>query len=94
MKLHNIDISKIKHGNVIDDIGLIDKGRSFEIDFYETNYYVYVFEVKALQMREFVEQILISKKLLEAKCKKHVKAFVAWRRKLKRERWSRNNLLL
>jgi len=91
LKLHNIDISKIKHGNVI---GLIDKGRSFEIDFYETDDYVYVFEVKNFADERVTDQIIISKKLLEAKCKKHVKAFVAWRRKLKRERWSRNNLLL
>ena len=76
LKLHHIDTTKIKHGSIVDELGLIEKGRSFEIDFYETNDYVYVFEVKNFADEAVVDQIIIRKKLLEAKYKKPVKAFV------------------
>jgi hypothetical protein len=76
LKLHHIDISKIRHGNVVDEMGLIEKGKSFEIDFYETNDHVYIFEVKNFADEGVIEQILIRRKLLEAKFMKPVKAFV------------------
>ncbi|BBG23373.1 hypothetical protein IC006_0657 [Sulfuracidifex tepidarius] len=76
LKLHHVDIKEIKHGSVVDGIGLVEKGRSFEIDFYETNDHVYIFEVKNFADEGVVDQILIRRKLLEAKYKKPVKAFV------------------
>ncbi|BBG26069.1 hypothetical protein [Sulfuracidifex tepidarius] len=76
LKLHHVDISKIRHGNVVDEMGLIEKGKSFEIDFYETNDHVYIFEVKNFADEGVIEQILIRRKLLEAKFMKPVKAFV------------------
>ncbi len=44
LKLHGVDPSNVKHGKINDAIGVVDK--EFEMDFYETNDYIYVFEVK------------------------------------------------
>jgi chromosome segregation ATPase len=46
LKLHGVDPSNVKHGKIKDTLGIVDKDKEYEVDFYETDDYVYVFEVK------------------------------------------------
>ncbi|BCU67930.1 hypothetical protein HS7_13670 [Sulfolobales archaeon HS-7] len=76
LELHGVNPEKVQHGKVIDTVGVIEKGRSFEVDFYETNDYVYVFEIKNLADEGAVEQIFNRKKLFSALYSKPLKLFL------------------
>ncbi|AHC52039.1 hypothetical protein SUSAZ_08990 [Sulfolobus acidocaldarius SUSAZ] len=76
LELHGIDPEKVKHGNIVDTIGVIDKGRIFEVDFYETNDYVYVFEIKNFADEGALEQMVVRKKLIPQLFNKPVKLFL------------------
>ncbi|WP_061972194.1 methyl-accepting chemotaxis protein [Sulfolobus acidocaldarius] len=76
LELHGIDPNKVKHGNIVDTLGIIDKGRIFEVDFYETNDYVYVFEIKNFADEGALEQMLVRKKLVPQLFNKPVKLFL------------------
>lgn len=76
LELHGVEVKKIQHGEIEDTVGVISKGRKYEVDFYETNDYVYVFEVKAFADEGVIEQIENRIKLFSALYKKPVKAFV------------------
>ncbi|TRM86108.1 hypothetical protein DJ526_10225, partial [Sulfolobus sp. A20-N-G8] len=73
---HGINPNNVKHGSIVDTLGIIDKGRIFEVDFYETDDYVYVFEVKNFADEGALEQILIRKKLIPQLFNKPVKLFL------------------
>jgi hypothetical protein len=51
MRIHGIDVDRVVHGKIRDTMGVVDKDKEFEVDFYETDDYVYVFEVKTTLMR-------------------------------------------
>ncbi|BBD73517.1 hypothetical protein HS1genome_1906 [Sulfodiicoccus acidiphilus] len=76
LKLHGVDPSNVKHGVVEDIAGVIEKGRKYEVDFYETDDYVYVFEVKNLADEGAIEQLLIRRKVLGSQTPKEVKLFL------------------
>ncbi len=76
LELHGINPDNVKHGSIVDTFGVIEKGRIFEIDFYETDDYVYVFEVKNFADEGALEQILIRKKLVPQLFNKPVKLFL------------------
>ncbi|TRM73648.1 hypothetical protein DJ523_06830, partial [Sulfolobus sp. E5] len=76
LELHGINPNNVKHGSIVDTLGVIDKGRIFEVDFYETDDYVYVFEVKNFADEGALEQILIRKKLVPQLFNKPVKLFL------------------
>ncbi|MQL56264.1 DUF16 domain-containing protein [Acidianus ambivalens] len=77
LELHGVDPKKVVHGMIKDEEGLIEKGKVFEVDFYETNDYVYVFEIKNLADKGAYDQIIIRKKLFSAKYKdKKIKIFL------------------
>ncbi|AOL17309.1 hypothetical protein BFU36_11990 [Sulfolobus sp. A20] len=76
LELHGINPNNVKHGSIVDTLGIIDKGRIFEVDFYETDDYVYVFEVKNFADEGALEQILIRKKLIPQLFNKPVKLFL------------------
>ncbi|BCU67749.1 hypothetical protein HS7_11860 [Sulfolobales archaeon HS-7] len=77
LQLHDVDPTKVQHGLIVDDVGIIEKGKAFEVDFYETNDYVYVFEIKNFADEGALEQIIIRKKLFSAKYKdKKLKLFL------------------
>ncbi|QKR00691.1 hypothetical protein GWK48_10095 [Metallosphaera tengchongensis] len=76
LELHGVDPDKVKHGNIIDTLGIIDKGRIFEVDFYETNDYVYVFEIKNFADEGALEQMVVRKKLIPQLFNKPVKLFL------------------
>ncbi|BCU68861.1 DUF3782 domain-containing protein [Stygiolobus caldivivus] len=77
LKLHGIDPSKVVHGVIVDDLGIVSKGRAYEVDFYETDDYVYVFEVKNFADEDTLDQIDIRRKLFSAKYPdKRVKVFL------------------
>ncbi|BFI74485.1 hypothetical protein [Sulfurisphaera ohwakuensis] len=77
LELHGVDPKRVVHGKIVDDEGVIEKGKVFEVDFYETNDYVYVFEIKNFADKGTYDQIIVRKKLFSAKYKdKKVKIFV------------------
>jgi len=77
LELHGVDPKKVVHGIIKDEEGLIEKGKVFEVDFYETNDYVYVFEIKNFADKGAYDQIIIRKKLFSAKYKdKKIKIFL------------------
>jgi hypothetical protein len=77
LELHGVDPRRVVHGFIIDDEGVIEKGKVFEVDFYETNDYVYVFEIKNLADKGAYDQIIIRKKLFSTKYKnKKIKIFL------------------
>ncbi|QGR19825.1 hypothetical protein [Stygiolobus azoricus] len=77
LELHGVDPKKVTHGTIVDEEGIIEKGKVFEVDFYETNDYVYVFEIKNLADKGAYDQIIIRKKLFSIKYKdKKIKIFL------------------
>ncbi|MCI2415722.1 MAG: hypothetical protein MPF33_10870 [Candidatus Aramenus sp.] len=76
LKLHGVDPSNVKHGKIKDTIGVVDKDKEFEVDFYETDDYVYVFEVKNYADEGVLEQMRNRVKLFSAIYKKPVKFFI------------------
>ena len=77
LELHGVDPRRVVHGFITDDEGVIEKGKVFEVDFYETNDYVYVFEIKNLADKGAYDQIIIRKKLFSTKYKnKEIKIFL------------------
>ncbi|BDC17788.1 hypothetical protein HS5_06780 [Acidianus sp. HS-5] len=76
LQLHGADPKRVVHGKVTDTQGVIEKGRIFEVDFYETDDYVYVFEIKNYADEDTVDQIFIRKKLFSALYNKPLKVFV------------------
>ncbi len=73
LKLHGVDPSNVKHGKIKDTIGVVDK--EFEVDFYETNDYIYVFEVKNYADEGVLEQMR-NRVIFSAIYKKPVKFFI------------------
>ncbi|QGA69671.1 hypothetical protein GFS33_10560 [Sulfolobus sp. E11-6] len=77
LKLHGVDPSSVKHGYIVDEVGVIEKGRKFEVDFYETNDEIRLFEVKNLGDTDGIEQLIVRKKILESKgTKKQIKMYL------------------
>ncbi|QXJ31966.1 hypothetical protein [Saccharolobus shibatae] len=77
LELHGVDAKRVVHGKVVDDEGVIEKGKVFEVDFYETNEYVYVFEIKNFADKGTYDQVIVRKKLFSARYKdKKIKVFV------------------
>ncbi|EWG06651.1 MAG: hypothetical protein ASUL_08559 [Candidatus Aramenus sulfurataquae] len=76
LKLHGVDPSKVKHGKITDEKGIVYKGRTYEVDFYETNDYVYLFEVKNFADEGAIEQLDIREKLFTSMYNKPVKKFL------------------
>ncbi|MEW9491996.1 MAG: hypothetical protein TQ35_0007345 [Candidatus Aramenus sulfurataquae] len=76
LKLHGVDPSNVKHGKIKDTMGVVDKDKEFEVDFYETDDYVYVFEVKNYADEGVLEQMRNRVKLFSAIYKKPVKFFI------------------
>ena len=76
LKLHGIDPSNVKHGKIKDTLGIIDKDKEFEVDFYETDDYVYVFEVKNYADEGVLEQMRNRIKLFSALYKKPIKFYI------------------
>ena len=74
--IHGIDPSKIEHGKIIDEVGIIKKGREYEVDFYETDGIIYIFEVKNFADEGALEQLEVRRKLFQAKYNKPVKAYL------------------
>lgn len=76
LELHGVDPKRVKHGNIVDTVGIIEKGRSFEVDFYETNDYIYVFEIKNFSDKDVIDQVFVRKKLFSVLYNKPLKVFV------------------
>ncbi|MEM3781325.1 MAG: hypothetical protein QW198_13975, partial [Saccharolobus sp.] len=77
LELHGVDPKRVVHGKMVDDEGVIEKGKVFEVDFYETNEYVYVFEIKNFADKGTYDQVIVRKKLFSARYKdKKIKVFV------------------
>ncbi|QGA53782.1 hypothetical protein GFS03_03865 [Sulfolobus sp. E5-1-F] len=76
LELHGVDPKRVEHGTIVDTVGVIEKGRSFEVDFYETNDYIYVFEIKNFSDKGVIDQVFIRKKLFSALYNKPLKVFV------------------
>ena len=77
LELHGVDPKRVVHGKIVDDEGVIERGKVFEVDFYETDDYVYVFEIKNFADKGTYDQIIVRKKLFSAKYKdKKVKLFL------------------
>ena len=74
--LHGVDPTNVKHGKIKDTLGVVDKDKEFEVDFYETDDYVYVFEVKNYADEAVLEQMRNRVKLFSALYKKPVKFFI------------------
>jgi hypothetical protein len=76
MRIHGIDVDRVVHGKIRDTMGVVDKDKEFEVDFYETDDYVYVFEVKNYADEGVVEQMRNRVKLFSALYRKPVKFYV------------------
>ncbi len=76
LELHGIDSSKVIHGSIEDKYGVFAKGRTFEVDFYETNDYIYIFEIKNNADEGAVEQLEIREKLFSSLYNKPIKKFL------------------
>ncbi|XDF45004.1 hypothetical protein AB1303_02845 [Saccharolobus solfataricus] len=77
LKSHGVDPSNVKHGYIVDDIGVIEKGRRFEVDFYETNDEIRLFEIKNLGDMDGIEQLIVRRRILESKGnKKQIKMYL------------------
>jgi chromosome segregation ATPase len=74
--LHGVDPTNVKHGKIKDTLGVVDKDKEFEVDFYETDDYVYEFEVKNYADEAVLEQMRNRVKLFSALYKKPVKFFI------------------
>jgi len=61
---------------IIDEVGIIKKGREYEVDFYETDGIIYIFEVKNFADEGALEQLEVRRKLFQAKYNKPVKAYL------------------
>jgi len=77
LELHGVDPKKVVHAMITDEEGVIEKGKTFEVDFYETNDHVYVFEIKNFADKGTYDQIIVRKKLFSSKYKdKKIEIFV------------------
>ncbi|AHC52177.1 hypothetical protein SUSAZ_09880 [Sulfolobus acidocaldarius SUSAZ] len=76
LELHGIDSSKVTHGVIEDTEGVVHKGRKYEIDFYETNGVIYLFEIKNHADEGAIEQLEIREKILSSIYKKPIKKFL------------------
>ncbi|MBP1357862.1 MAG: hypothetical protein JZD40_05175, partial [Sulfolobus sp.] len=76
LKLHGVDPNKVIHGDIVDTLGIINKGMTFEVDFHETNDYIYLFEIRNFGDEGAYEQILIRKKLMSVLFNKPLKIFL------------------
>ncbi|AAY81450.1 flagellar protein FlgN [Sulfolobus acidocaldarius] len=76
LELHGIDSSKVTHGVIEDTEGIVHKGRKYEIDFYETNGVIYLFEIKNHADEGAIEQLEIREKILSSLHKKPIKKFL------------------
>jgi len=78
LELHGIDPSRVRHGEIVDEKGVIGrKGNKYEVDFYEVNGdEVYVFEVKTNGDKAAVEQLLVRKLLFESLGKRVSRMFL------------------
>jgi len=74
--LHGADPKKVVHGRVVDTLGVVEKNRIFEVDFYETNDQVYLFEVKNYADEAVIDQVLNRWKVFSSLYTKPVKIFV------------------
>ncbi len=76
LELHGIKPSKVMHGYVEDKYGVFAKGRKFEVDFYETNDYIYIFEIKNHADEGAIEQLEIREKIFSTLYNKPIKKFI------------------
>ena len=76
LKLHGIDPSNVTHTTIIDNIGIVQKGRKYEVDFYESNDAIYVFEIKNFGDEGAIEQLEIREKIFRSMYNKPVKLFL------------------
>jgi hypothetical protein len=75
LRLHGIDISKVKSTKLVDEKGIIEKGRRYQIDMIEENGVTYVFEIKNYADDSALEQLALRRKILESVGRK-VKLFM------------------
>jgi len=78
LELHGIDPSRVQHGEIVDEKGVIGrKGSKYEVDFYEVaDNEVYVFEVKTKGDIAAVEQLLVRRLLFESLGKRVSRKFL------------------
>jgi len=76
LSLHGIDPSAVKHATIVDEKGVVSKGRKYEVDFYETDDAIYVFEVKNFADEGAVEQLEIREKVFRSLYQKPVRLFL------------------
>jgi len=76
LSLHGIDPSAVRHVTIIDEKGVVSKGRKFEVDFYETDDAIYVFEVKNFADEGAVEQLEIREKVFQSLYQKPIRLFL------------------
>ncbi|MEM0272324.1 MAG: DUF3782 domain-containing protein [Thermoprotei archaeon] len=69
LKLHGVDYSKVSRVVLVDDVGVVSKGRGYEVDIIEEDGVTYLFEIKNYADIGALEQIEIRRKILEAKGK-------------------------
>jgi uncharacterized protein YoxC len=75
LRLHGIDTSKVKGAELVDQTGIVKKGRKYQVDIIEENGVTYLFEIKNYADNAALEQIAIRRSILEAEGKK-VKPFI------------------
>jgi len=75
LRLHGVDPSRVRRKNIVDDTGVIQKGRRYQVDLIEEDGETYLFEVKNYADNGALEQLDIRRKILEAKGRK-VKPFL------------------
>jgi len=73
LEIHGIDPSKVKHGYIEDKLGVVSRGRKYEVDFYETNDHIYLFEIKNLADEGAIEQLETREKISVSLYNKPVK---------------------
>ena len=75
LRLHGIDISKVKSTRLVDEEGIIERGKRYQVDMIEEDGVTYVFEIKNYADDSALEQLALRKRILEGAGKK-VKLFV------------------
>jgi myosin heavy subunit len=75
LSLHGIDVSKVKSVKLVDETGVVWKGRTFQVDILEEDGVTYLFEIKNYGDESVLEQVFTRRAILESMGKK-VKAFI------------------
>jgi len=75
LRLHGIDVSKVRSAKIVDQAGVYQKGKEFQVDIIEEDGVTYLFEIKNYGDEDVLEQVETRRRILEA-MGRNVKVFI------------------